>query len=439
MMLTITQQEFVDRRKRLMAQLPPNSVVLIPSAKEILRNGFDNEFAFRQNSDFWYLTGFHEPDAILVLMPGNPDGEVIFFNRPSDPKAEIWTGKRAGQKGVCENLGADLAFPINAFEEHLPGLFKDKEYVYYSLGRQPEFDRLIMSGICRARAAVRRGAVAPDNIHNIEPLLHGLRLLKSDAEIAIMQKANDISSEAHRRVMSACRPGMFEYELEAVMRGYCYSKGCRDMAYSPIVGTGENACTLHYVANNSLINENDLVLVDAGGEYQHYSSDITRTFPANGHFQGEQKAIYEIVLAAQLKLLEILKPGLNWDVIQQTCRRSLTEGLVDVGILTGSIDELIAKEAYMPFYMHLFGHYLGLDTHDAGNYKFNGEWPTLQPNMVFTVEPGLYISANTPHVDPRWWNIGVRIEDNVVITSNGYKNLTTAPKTVAEIEALMRG
>lgn len=438
-MLTISQQEFSARRQRLMAQLPAKSIVLIPSAKEILRNGFDNEFTFRQNSDFWYLTGFHEPEAVLVLMPGHADGEVIFFNRPSDSKAEVWTGKRAGQQGVREHFGADQSFPIQTLEEKLPHLLKDKEQVYYPLGRKTEFDLIVIAAISGARAAVRRGAVSPDHVHNIEPLLHGMRLLKSEQEIALMQKANDISSEAHRRIMRACRPGMHEYELEAVMRGYCYSQGCRDMAYSPIVGSAENACVLHYVANNAVIKERDLVLVDAGGEYQHYASDITRTFPANGRFQGEQKAVYEVVLATQQTLLESIKPGVNWDVIQQTCRRSLTEGLVALGILHGSADELIAKEAHLPFYMHLFGHWLGLDTHDAGSYKFNGAWPTLQPNMVFTVEPGLYISAQTPGVDPRWWNIGVRIEDNVVVTPQGHHNLTTAPKTVADIETWMRG
>lgn len=438
-MLTISQQEYAQRRQRLLAQLPQNSIALIPSAKEILRNGFDNTFQFRQNSDFWYLTGYDEPDAVLLLIPGRAEGETVLFNRPTDPKAEIWTGRRSGQIGACRDFGMNQAFLIETFEEQLPTFLKDKTSVYYPIGRNAEFDQQIMTGMNRARAGVRRGAIAPDNFCNLDPLLHSMRVIKSEAEIAVMQKANDISSEAHRLVMRGCHPGRFEYELEGIMRGYCYTNGCRDMAYGPIVGANENSCILHYVANNAQINDGDLVLVDAGGEYQNYSSDITRTFPANGRFQGEQKAVYEVVLATQLTLIEMIKPGVNWDTIQQACRRSLTEGLVDLGILQGNIDSLLEQQAYLPFYMHLFGHHLGLDTHDAGRYRENGHWIDLKPNMVFTVEPGLYISANTPGVDQRWWNIGVRIEDNIVVTQTGYRNLTTAPKTVADIEAIMRG
>lgn len=438
-MLTITAQEFSQRRQQLIAQLPTNSIALIPSAKEILRNGFDNTFQFRQNSDFWYLTGFNEPDAVLALIPGRAEGEVVLFNRPTDPKAEIWTGRRAGQSGACRDFGMDQAFLIERLDEKLPELLKDRASIYYPIGRNTEFDHQVMNAMNRARAGVRRGATAPNNFCNLDPLLHGMRVIKSEAEIAIMQHANDISSEGHRMAMRACKPGQYEYALEGIIRGHCYTNGCRDMAYGPIVGAGENACILHYVTNTAQIKENDLVLIDAGGEYQNYASDITRTFPANGRFQGEQKAVYEVVLATQMKLLSIIKPGLNWDVIQQTCRRSLTEGLVAIGLLQGSVDGLLEQQAYLPFYMHLFGHYLGLDTHDAGSYKVDGHWPDLQPNMVFTIEPGLYISANTPNVDPRWWNIGVRIEDNIVVTKDGHRNLTTAPKTVAEIEALMQG
>ncbi len=438
-MLMISQQEYAERRQRLMAQLPQNSIALIPSAKEILRNGFDNVFQFRQNSDFWYLTGYDEPDAVLVLIPGRTGGEVVLFNRPTDPKAEIWTGRRSGQLGACRDFGMQEAFLITTFDEKLPEFLKDKTSIYYPIGRDMAFDRQVLKAMNKARAGVRRGAVAPDNFCNLDPVLHGMRVIKSDAEIALMQTANDISSEGHRMLMRACKPGQYEYQLEGIIRGHCYSNGCRDMAYGPIVGAGENACILHYVSNNARITEHDLVLVDAGGEYQNYASDITRTFPANGRFQGEQKAVYEVVLATQIKLIEMIKPGVNWDVIQQTCRRLLTEGLIAIGVLQGSIDSLLEQQAYLPFYMHLFGHYLGLDTHDAGSYKVNGHWPDLQPGMVLTIEPGLYISANTPGVDKRWWNIGVRIEDNIVVTQKGYRNLTTAPKTVAEIEALMRG
>lgn len=435
----ISQQEYAQRRQQLIAQLPPHSVALVPAAKEILRNGFDNYFPFRQNSDFWYLTGYEEPDAVLLLIPGRAEGEVLLFNRTTDPKAEIWTGRRSGQVGACRDFGMHQAFAIDTFEEKLPEFLKDKHSVYYPVGRSSEFDQKVLNGMNRARAGVRRGATAPNSFCNLDPLLHPMRVIKSEAEIAIMQKVNDISSEGHRQIMRKCRPGQYESTLDGIMRGYCYEQGCRDMAYSPIVGAAENACILHYVANTAAITEKDLVLVDAGGEYQHYASDITRTFPASGRFQGEQKAVYEVVLETQLKLIEMIKPGLNWDEIQQACRRSLTEGLIRLGILKGSTDHLMEQQAYMPFYMHLFGHHLGLDTHDAGTYKVDGRWIDLKPGMVITIEPGLYISANTPNVDPRWWNIGVRIEDNIVVTQEGHRNLTTAPKTIAEIEALMQG
>jgi Xaa-Pro aminopeptidase len=437
-MLTLSQPEFAERRRRLIEKLPTDSIALIPSAKEILRNGFDNTFQFRQNSDFWYLTGYNEPDAVLLLIPGRAEGEVVLFNLPNDPKAEIWTGRRSGQSGACRDFGMHQAFVIDEFDKKLPEFFNDRNTIYYPIGRNMKFDRQVIDAMNRSRAGVRRGATAPNLFCNLDPLLHSMRVIKSDAEIAMMQKANDISSEAHRMAMRACPTSAYEYELEGIIRGHCYQQGCRDMAYTPIVGAGENACILHYVTNTAPIKKNDLVLIDAGGEYQHYASDITRTFPANGRFQGEQKIIYDIVLETQLKLIAMVKPGVNWDSIQQSCRRFLTEGLIAADILKGSLDELLQKQAYTPFYMHLFGHYLGLDTHDAGSYKDNGHWPDLQAGMVFTIEPGLYISANTPDVDPRWWNIGVRIEDNIVVTENGQRNLTTAPKSVADIEALMR-
>jgi len=438
-MLTLSADVFAKRRQRVLAELPPDAIAIIPSASDILRNGFDNTFSFRQNSDFWYLTGYNEADAVLLLAPHRPEGEMVLFNLPKDPSAEIWTGRRAGQDGACRDFGMDQAFPIDSFTEKLPQFFKDRRQVYYPVGRKPEWDRQILDAMHRARAGVRRGAIAPDTFCNSDAILHPMRVIKSKEEIVLMQHANDISSEAHRLAMQHCRPGLYEYTLEGIIRGHCMTYGCRDMAYTPIIGAGENACVLHYVTNNAPIKDNDLVLIDAGGEYQYYASDITRTFPANGRFHGEQKAVYEVVLATQLALLDLVKPGINWDSIQKSCRKELTQGLIDIGILHGSCDTLLEQEAYRPFYMHLFGHYLGLDTHDAGRYNNEqGEWPTLSAGMVFTIEPGLYIQANTPNVDPRWWNIGVRIEDNIVVTENGHHNMTTAPKSIADIEALMR-
>ena len=435
---TIPMQEFASRRQALMSRVPSDSLILIPSAQERLRNGADNMQEFRQNSDFLYLTGLNEPEAVLVLAPGRADGEAVLFNRTRNPDAEIWTGKRAGQAGACSKLLMDQAFPIENFAEQLGEFMQGRSAVYYPVARNDAFDALVLKTFSELQARVRRGISAPEALINIEKHLHQLRVVKSPAELEVMQTVNNISMNAHLLAMQRCQPGIYEYQLEAIFREQCWSAGCRSMAYSPIVGAGENSCILHYIDNNKKIADGDLVLIDAGGELQGYAADITRTFPANGRFTEEQKIIYNIVLNAQLAALAIVKPGLAWNELQAVTAKSITQGLVDAGILSGDVGALVAEKAYQKFYMHLSGHWLGLDVHDAGAYCVQDKWAVLEPGMVFTIEPGIYIGENTPGVDPRWWNIGVRIEDNILVTETGMRNLTeNLPKTVEAIEAAM--
>ncbi len=432
----ITMNEYASRRKALMQKIGPSGMVILPAAPQLFRNG-ETEHAYRQNSDFYYLTGFNEPDAVMILLPGRKEGEYILFNRPRDRDHEIWNGRRAGQEGACKEFLADQAFPITELERLLPDLIMGREAIHYPLGLNKEFDEVLFRIINQLRAKIRSGAQAPLTFADITPTLHEMRLFKSPAEIATIQKAIDITEKAHLRAIRACRPGMYEYELEAELMYEFVRHGARFPAYGSIIGTGANACVLHYVTNNQRIQDGELVLIDAGAEYQNYAADITRTFPANGHFSGEQRAIYELVLAAQLAAIAALKPGISWTIAQDIIVKIMTQGLIDLGLLKGRLDDLIASHAYTPFYMHRSGHWLGLDVHDVGRYKVGDNWRLLQPGHLFTVEPGIYISADLP-VDPRWHNIGVRIEDNVLITEKGCEVLShRIPKTVADIQALM--
>lgn len=434
----ISQHEFQERRTKLAQQLPADSIAIIPAAGELLRNG-DTHYRFRQDSDFYYLTGFNEPDALLVITAGK-DHRSILFNRPRNPAEEQWTGARLGQDGAIKKLGMDAAFPLEGICLELPKLLLGKSAIYYALGRNPELEKTIIEALTGIKAQVRRGAKAPDSLCDLEPVLSEMRLFKSDAELDLMRRAASISVAAHKRAMQICQQVEHEYELEAELIYEFSRQGCRSVAYDPIVGGGGNACVLHYTDNNKPLRRGDLILIDAGGEFENYAADITRTFPANGTFSPEQKAIYELVLKSQKAGIAAIKPGLPWHGVQQIIIRILTEGLCELGILHGSVDDLIAKEAYKPFYMHNSGHWLGLDVHDAGHYKINNEWRPLEAGMVLTVEPGLYISADIAGVDKRWWNIGVRIEDDVLVTETGHEVLTAAlPVDVDAIEALMRG
>ncbi|RDI46501.1 Xaa-Pro aminopeptidase [Aquicella lusitana] len=434
----IKMSEYAKRRKELIQTIGPTGIAILPAAPEVPRNG-DAVYPYRQNSDFYYLTGFEEPEAVVILAPKRKEGEYLLFNRVRDRDREIWDGPRAGQEGAVNDFLADQAFPISELESMLPELLAGRESIHYSLGLNKHFDKLLLNAVNNIRARIRSGLQAPIAFIDIAPSLHEMRLFKSAAEIAVMQKAVDITEKAHLRAMEVCEPGMYEYQLEAELMYAFIRNGARFPAYNPIVGAGRNTCILHYVNNNQKIADGDMVLIDAGAEYQNYAADVTRTFPANGRFSAEQRAIYELVLDAQMAAIKAVKPGAAWTAPQNVIVKIITQGLIDLGILKGNLDDLIEKQAYFPFYMHRSGHWLGLDVHDVGCYRVNKKWRPFEPGMVLTVEPGIYISADIPGVPKRWHNIGVRIEDNVVVTEKGRDVLSQRiPKTVADIEAVMK-
>jgi len=435
--MSVTKKEYARRRTTLMGLMGVNSIAILPAAREKIRSR-DTEYHFRQDSDFYYLTGFDEPDAVLVLLPERPHGEYVLFCRDRDPAKEIWDGYRAGPDGACEKFGADDAFPIDDIDEILPGLLEGRERMYYSLGKDADFDGRLMSWVDGLRAQASSGAYPPGDFLDLDHLLHDMRLFKSAAEQKVMQRAGEISSLAHRRAMQSCQPGMMEYQLEAELLHEFAVNGARHAAYTTIVGGGKNSCILHYIDNSEVLRSGDLVLIDAGCEYKGYASDITRTFPVNGKFTPAQKALYEVVLAMQEAAIEAIKPGNHWDEPHEVSVRVATSGLVRLGILAGDVDELIACGAYKKFYMHRVGHWIGLDVHDVGDYKVGEQWRVLEPGMAMTVEPGLYIAPNDESVARKWRGIGIRIEDDVVVTKTGYHLLTNAPKTVNEIECLMQ-
>lgn len=434
----ISQQEYQTRRSRLAQQLPDGAIAVVAAAVEKNRNG-DTHYRFRQDSDFYYLTGLNEPDALLLILAGD-NGDSFLFNNPRNPDEEQWTGRRLGQEGACQVLGMKEAFPIGELDHRLWEFLADRSAVYYAIGHRPELDQRILSALNLLKGKIRRGIKAPDTLCDIAPLISEMRLIKSPMEISLMRRAATISTAAHRRAMQAVTALAFEYELEAELLHEFTRQGCRSVAYESIVGSGANACVLHYSANNQALKQGDLVLIDAGGEFENYAADITRTFPVSGRFSDDQRAIYELVLRAQMAGIACIRPGTLWPLIQETMVRVLTEGLCELGLLRGNVDDLIAAQAYRPFYMHNSGHWLGLDVHDCGRYKINNEWRPLEVGMVLTVEPGLYICANTPGVDERWWDIGVRIEDDILVTEDGHENLTgSLPVETADIEALIRG
>lgn len=433
----LDKSEFLERRQRLFDQLEPGSIVVIASATEQQRNN-DVMFPFRQNSDFHYLTGFPENDAVLVLRRGVNKNEMILFSKVQDPQHERWTGPIVGQTKAAELYGADIAHPISALNEKMPELLADYQRVYAFLNPTESLSNQLLRWIRELQAKARTGVQAPEQFFDLRPILHEMRLRKSPQEIALMRCAAEITAQGHQRLMRTLCANSFEYQLEAELVAEFTRHGARAQAYPPIVGGGANSCILHYGANNAPLNDGDLVLIDAGCEWEHYASDVTRTLPVNGRFSPEQKAIYELVLAAQMAVIERVAPGVRWDKLQEIAVDIITTGLVKLGILSGKVEQLIEERAYTRFYMHNIGHWIGLDVHDVGAYKIKGEWRTLEPGIVLTVEPGIYISAGEMGVAQKWWNIGVRIEDDVLVTSTGYEVLTAMiPKTVDEIENII--
>jgi Xaa-Pro aminopeptidase len=442
---------FARRRRALMERMGPGSIALLPAAPSTPRNR-DVHYPFRQDSDFYYLTGFPEPEAIAVLAPGG-EQEFLLFCRKRDPHMEIWHGRRSGPQGAMDRYGADNAHPIAEIDKLLPPLLENRERVFYAIGYNPDFDRRVMDWINQVRGKARAGVRAPVTFVALEHVLHAMRLRKEPEEIAVMRESARIAAEAHQRAMRACRPGRMEYELEAEILHTFLGNGA-GWAYPSIVGGGDNSCILHYTENNALLRDGDIVLIDAGAEVDGYASDITRSFPVNGRFSGEQRAIYELVLAAQKAAIAQVRPGCHFNEPHEAAVRTLTEGLAALGVLQGDVEELIEAEQHKPFYMHRTGHWLGMDVHDVGDYKTGDDWRLFEPGMVTTIEPGLYIPAGgkvldahwarlgvhlETELDERWQRIGVRIEDDVLVTTEGNEVLTAAaPKEVDEIEALMR-
>ncbi|WP_289281788.1 MULTISPECIES: Xaa-Pro aminopeptidase [unclassified Methylophaga] len=430
------KKEFTKRRQHLMDIMGPDTIAVLPNAPVANRNR-DVDYPYRSDSSFHYLTGFDEPESVLVLIPGREHGEYILFCRERDLDKEIWDGYRAGQEGAIAEFGADDSYPISDLDDILPGLLEGKEKVYYTMGNQPSFDQHMVSWLNHLRQAARSGKHSPTEIIELEHCLNELRLFKSSQEIKAMKQAASISAQAHIRAMQFTKPGKWEYEVEAEIIHEFMKNGCRSPAYPSIVGGGENGCILHYIENSAKLKSNELLLIDAGAEFECYAGDITRTFPVNGKFTTAQAAVYQIVLNAQKAAIAAVKPGNHWNQPHEAAVEVLTQGLVELGILNGNVDQLIEEGAYREFYMHRTGHWLGMDVHDVGDYKVGGEWRLLEPGMVLTVEPGLYI-RDQEHVDKKWHFIGIRIEDDVLVTKDGYEVLTeAAPKEIDEIEALM--
>jgi Xaa-Pro aminopeptidase len=425
------------RRRALMGKLGKKSIALLSAAPQRTRSN-DTEYPYRQDSDFYYLTGFTEDDAVLALIPGRKQGEVVLFCQPKDKTKELWTGILAGPEQARTQLLLDEAYPISMMDEILPTLIDGCERVYYCMERDPAFDQRISHWVKHVRSRARMGAKAPQQFVMLDPLLHEMRLFKSKYEIALMQKAADISAHAHKRAMLAAREGRYEYHLEAELLHEFMMSGSRAPAYNSIVAAGTNACILHYIENRDPLRDGDLVLIDAGCEYDYYAADITRTFPVNGHFSKEQKALYDIVLKAQLEAIAATRPGVPWDEPHHVTVRIITHGLLELGLLKGNADKLIEEGAYRDFYMHRAGHWLGIDVHDAGSYQHNDKPRRLEPGMVMTVEPGIYVAPDNHKVAKKWRGIGIRIEDDVLVTRTGNRVLTEAvPKTTDAIEALM--
>ncbi len=431
-------KEFARRRKRLMQMMDKDSVAILPAVPIRMRNR-DVEYQYRPDSDFFYLTGFSEPEAVMVIVPGRKHGEYILFCRENDPVMETWNGPRAGQDGAIEQYGADDSFPIDDIDDILPGLLENKSRVFYTMGIHKEFDQRLIGWVNRLREQSRAGIHTPGEFVALEHHLHDMRLYKSSYEVTRMRKAAKISAKAHIRAMKACKPGMYEYQIEAELHHQFAAQGARSPAYSSIVGGGRNSCILHYVDNNAVLNDGDVLLIDAGAEFECYAADISRTFPVNGVFSKEQRVLYQLVLNAQHAAIEQVQPGNHWNQVHEAAVKVLTKGLIKLGLLKSTPAKAIKSEAYKKFYMHRTGHWLGMDVHDVGDYKIDDEWRVLEPGMVLTVEPGLYI-APMKGVAKKWHNIGIRIEDDVLVTKTGHDILSKdTPKEIDEIEALMQG
>ena len=433
----ISKKEYAARRKDLMSMMADNSIAVIAAAPEKVRSK-DTLYPYKQSTNFSYLSGFSEPCAVMLLIPNRQQGECVLFCRDKDPLRETWDGLRLGPVEAKQALALDDAFPIDDIDDILPGLLEGKSHIYYSAGKDKAFDKQLIQWVDEVTLDKESDSEPCCEQVDLDHILAELRLIKSAAEIKLMRKAADVSAEAHCRAMRFCQPGQYEYQLQAEIEHQFMTSGATGPAYTSIVGGGKNACILHYIENQSALKSGDLVLIDAGCEYQNYAADITRTFPINGKFSTAQAAIYDIVLAAQTAAINCITPGVTYDQANKATIEVITQGLVELGILKGDVDQLIAEGAYREFYMHSVSHWLGMDVHDVGDYKINNQWRVYEAGMLLTIEPGIYIAADNQNVDKKWRGIAVRIEDDILVTKAGREVLTDGvPKQRDQIESLM--
>ena len=433
------KNNFSERRLQLSNKVLDDSAIIVSSALVKSRIS-DTDYAYRQDSNFYYLSGYEEPDSLILIRPNHDKEKFIIFCRDRDPLREQWDGFRTGQDGAIQEYQADNAYSINSIDQMMPELLAGVKNIYFSMSAPCGVDLKISQWVEDIRKNTRAGAEPPHNLLSLDLILHEMRLIKEDHEMDLMKQAADITTEAHIRAMQAVTPGMYEYQLEAEYL-YAFNKnGARSAAYNSIVGGGNNSCILHYVENNAELKDGDLVLVDAGCEYKYYASDVTRTFPVNGKFSPEQKEIYSIVLEAHKQSMEQVKPGNKWNLMHEKSVEVIVEGLLDLGLLKGTKDQVIENGDYSKFYMHRIGHWLGMDVHDVGGYKQDGDWRDLEKGMVMTIEPGIYILDSLEDVDDKWKGIGVRIEDDIVVTESGFEVLTpNVPRTIEEVEHTVQG
>jgi Xaa-Pro aminopeptidase len=431
--------EYKARREQLMTKIGTGTAIFKSAPVAVMHN--DVEYAFRQDSDFFYLTGFHEPEAVAVLAPHHEEHRFILFVQPKEPEKEVWTGYRAGVEAAKQKYGADEAYPIAELNEKLPQYLEKADRIYYHLGRDRKFNDIVIKHWQRLMAGYPKRGTGPIAIESTNPILHAMRQVKSAAEVELMRKAADISVEAHNHAQKFAQPGRYEYEVQAEIEHIFRMRGGMGPAYPSIVASGANSCILHYIENNRQMQDHELLLIDAGCAYGYYNGDITRTLPVGGKFTTEQKILYELVLQAQEKAIAQVQPGNPYNLFHDTAVRVLVEGLMDLGLLVGDIEEIIKEEKYKPFYMHRTGHWLGLDVHDAGVYKHGENWQVLQAGHVVTVEPGLYIGPDIkpvegqPEIPERWRGIGIRIEDDILVTAEGHEVLTAGvPKSIEAME-----
>ena len=427
--------EFASRREQLLEAIGPNAAAIVPSAPVAIRN-HDVEHPYRQESDLFYLTGFREPESVLLLTNHHKEHRVVMFVRPRKREREIWDGPRAGVEGAMERFGADAAFPIDELDNRLPDYLGNLGSLHYRVGQNDAFDVHLFRTLNLLRRGARRGVTAPELIVDTAAHLHEMRMVKSPLELETMRQAASITRDAHLQAMRMTAAGLREYEIEAELLHVFRKNGSERPAYDSIVGSGPNATILHYRAGNRELSDGELVLIDAGCEYEYYASDVTRTFPVSGVFSAEQRAIYELVLRAQKAAIDAIRPGTTLDEVHKIAVRAITEGLVDLGLLQGEVDELIAEKKHERVFMHRTSHWLGMDVHDVGHYYVGGKHRPLEAGFVLTVEPGIYIAEDDREADARWRGIGVRIEDDAVVTETGCEVLTAEiPKEIADVEA----